>query len=310
MKASSSSKGPNVEGQKGLPTSRNQFSALMELDNTNEEPVRSPITTNDVSPLQDHTDRVRMHQSHHEPRNDITTRRVKGKDIIKAATENWTNLVNPFYRIESLPIEIPSGFSFKSSSKHNSQPIVKAPRDGQVDVHNVDPQAGNFQLLFSAGDVTHSRGRGSRLSGHRKFAQDTANRSFVDSEPAGPAGKRKRVSHCRVEAPSNTLHHLRPMTFLLVAVKVLLRSTSDHLALKVSTCFTPNSANRPLVRVIKKLELTQSSLFSWAKSCVGDISLCIKSLRDELDKLLSLELASAVNDKNHEILIRNELKHP
>ncbi|KAF3791191.1 hypothetical protein EJ110_NYTH14889 [Nymphaea thermarum] len=177
----------------------------MELDNTNEEPERSPITTNDTSPFQDHPNSVQVNQSLHEPRNNITTRRVKGKDIIKDSTENRTNLGNPFYQTERLPTEIPPSFSFKSSSKHQSQSLAKAPHNGQEVVHNVDPHAGNFQILFSAGSVTHSRGRSSRLSGHRKCAQETVNHSFADPKPIGPAGKRKRVSHCWVDAPSDAV---------------------------------------------------------------------------------------------------------
>ncbi|KAF3776821.1 hypothetical protein EJ110_NYTH47053 [Nymphaea thermarum] len=57
-------------------------------------------------------------------------------------------------------------------------------------------------LKEQKGGVTHSRGKGSRLSGHNKFAQDTPNHSFADPEPTGPARKRNRMSHCRVEAPS------------------------------------------------------------------------------------------------------------
>ncbi|KAF3778853.1 Transposon TX1 uncharacterized protein [Nymphaea thermarum] len=64
----------------------------------------------------------------------------------------------------------------------------------------------------------------------------------------------------------------------------------------------------PLVRLIKKLEFTRSNLSSWARNCVGDISLRIKALRAELDKVQSLEFASTSNDKNHEILIRKELQ--
>ncbi|KAF3783493.1 hypothetical protein EJ110_NYTH19500 [Nymphaea thermarum] len=175
--ASSSNKGPNLEGQKGLPISKNQFYAPMELDNTNEEPVRSPITTNDVSPRQDHTNRVRVHQSHNEHSNVIITRRVKSKDIIRAATKTQTNMANPFFRIER--------------------------------------------------GVTHSRGRSSRLSGHKKFAQDTTHRSLANPKPTGPAGKRKRA-----QWGSST------------DLRILPSLTSGHSDLKVPTSFTPNSANR------------------------------------------------------------------
>ncbi|KAF3774613.1 Transposon TX1 uncharacterized protein [Nymphaea thermarum] len=113
FKVASSSKGPIAPGQKNVPTSKNQFSALMDLDESQEvEPTRSPSTTNDAKPLEDKTNEVR--------------------------------------------------------------------------------------------GITHSRGRGSRLSGHRKFAQDTSNRSFANPDPAGPAGKRKRISLDRVDALADT----------------------------------------------------------------------------------------------------------
>ncbi|KAF3774462.1 hypothetical protein EJ110_NYTH45596, partial [Nymphaea thermarum] len=206
--------------------------------------------------------------------------------------------------------------------------------------------------------------------------------SFADLEPTGPAGKRKCVSHCQVEAPSDTAPPSQTNDFPTTGGEgnpseqftwsnnrlgaseilcrldwgfinniwkaqwgsftdlwILPRSTSDHSALKVSTSFTPNFANRffqfiyfqfwasrpqcnylvqeawssrvfgcPLMRVIKKLEITRSSLSSWARSCVGNISLRIKALRDELDKIQSLELASTISDKNYEILIHKELR--
>ncbi|KAF3779811.1 retrotransposable element ORF2 protein [Nymphaea thermarum] len=113
FKVASSSKGPIAPGQKNVPTSKNQFSALMDLDESQEEePTRSSSTTNDAKPLEDKTNEVR--------------------------------------------------------------------------------------------GITHSRGRGSRLSGHRKFAQDTSNRSFSNLDPAGPAGKRKRISLGRVDALADT----------------------------------------------------------------------------------------------------------
>ncbi|KAF3795807.1 hypothetical protein EJ110_NYTH02807 [Nymphaea thermarum] len=195
LKAASSSKGPIAQGQKSVPTSKNQFSALMDLDESQEEePTRSPSTTNDAKPLEDKTNEVRVN----------TSRRAKNKAIIRDVTENQTNLVNPFYRSESLPTEIPPGFSFKTLSQHKSLPLTKAPCDVQPELHTADPQESNFKVLFSTGGITHSRGRGSSLSGHRKFAQDTSNRSFANPDPAGPAGKRKRISLGRVDALADT----------------------------------------------------------------------------------------------------------
>ncbi|KAF3782183.1 hypothetical protein EJ110_NYTH34154 [Nymphaea thermarum] len=159
-----------------------------------EEPTRSPSTTNDAKPLEDKTNEVRVN----------TTRRAKNKAIIRDMTENQTNMANPFYRSGSLPTEIPPEFSFKTLSQHKSLPLTKAPCDVQPELHTADPQASNFKILFSTGGITHSRGRGNRLSGHRKFAQDTSNRSFANPDPAGPAGKHKRISLGRVDALADT----------------------------------------------------------------------------------------------------------
>ncbi|KAF3786522.1 Transposon TX1 uncharacterized protein [Nymphaea thermarum] len=198
FKVASSSKGPIAPGQKNVPTSKNQFSALMDLDESQEEePTRSPSTTNDAKPLEDKTNEVRVN----------STRRAKNKAIIRDVTENQTNMANPFYRSGSLPTEIPPpppGFSFKTLSQHKSLPLTKAPCDVQPELHTDDHQASNFKVLFSTGGITHSRGRGSRLCGHRKFAQDTSNRSFANPDPAGPAGKRKRISLGRVDALADT----------------------------------------------------------------------------------------------------------
>ncbi|KAF3790361.1 LINE-1 retrotransposable element ORF2 protein [Nymphaea thermarum] len=514
IKVSSSSKGPNVEGRKGLHTSKNQFTALMELDDNNEDPTESSLSTKDAPPPHEHTNRGPAQLPYQAPRVDTTIRRAKGKDIMRVETENQTSMGNPFYRTGNLPTDIPPGSSFTSSPKRNPQTVAKAPVDGQDDVHKADIQAGSFQLLFSAGGITHSRWRGSRLAGHRKSAQDTANRSFADPDPSGPAGKRKRVGPCWVEGSSDigppsqtndipnssgearnsarhdlllTMHHeaidcffifdtlihvdrlhpnsgilgsyatlsnsilcdgivrifcgWKPQKFsvsvfnmnrywillevtdkqthvkflaggiylppqyvervwaltvlqnilsdfhgptLLVGdfnamlvsqdktgcppnlnscssfnrldwglinnvwkdlwgshtdLRILPRSTSDHSALKVSTRFTPNSASRffqfryfqfwarrtqcnylvqeawslraygcPMVRVIKKLELTRSRLSNWAKNCVGDISLRIKALKEELDKVQSLELASSISDMNYVKLLCEELQ--
>ncbi|KAF3795612.1 LINE-1 retrotransposable element ORF2 protein [Nymphaea thermarum] len=141
MKASSSIKGPSVEGQKRLPTSKNQFRALMELDDTNEDPTKSSFTIKVVSSPQDHTNRGRVKLSFQTPRHDTTTRRAKGKGIMRDVTENQTSMVNPFHQTECMPSEIPPGFSFTSSPKHNPQAVAKAPYVGQEEVQKChDPQ--------------------------------------------------------------------------------------------------------------------------------------------------------------------------
>ncbi|KAF3789189.1 Transposon TX1 uncharacterized protein [Nymphaea thermarum] len=273
FKVASSSKGPIAPWQKNVPTSKNQFSALMDLDESQEvEPTRSPSTTNDAKPLEDKTNEVCVN----------STRRAKNKAIIRDVTENQTNMANPFYRSGSLPTEIPPGFSFKTLSQHKSLPLTKALCDVQPELHTDDPQASNFKVLFSTGGITHSRGRDSRLSGHRKFAQDTSNSSFANPDPAGPAGKRKRISLGRVDALADTSPPSQTSDFPTAVGE---GSVSDQ-----------------------KLEFTRSNLSSWARNCVGDISLRIKALRVELDKVQSLEFASTSNDKNHEILIRKELQ--
>ncbi|KAF3776489.1 hypothetical protein EJ110_NYTH47779 [Nymphaea thermarum] len=204
MKAPSSSKGPTVRGQRGISNSKNQFTALMELDDTNEVPTKSSFTTKVVSSPQDHTSRGSIQPSSQTPRHDTTTRRAKGKGIMREVTENQTSMGNPFHQTECMSSGIPPGFSFTSSPKHNPQVVAKTPYVGQEDVHNDDLKAGKFQNLFSTGSITQNRGRGSKKAGHRKSTQDTANRSFADPEPLGPAGKRKRVSLCRVEDSSET----------------------------------------------------------------------------------------------------------
>ncbi|XP_031487961.1 uncharacterized protein LOC116255992 [Nymphaea colorata] len=211
---------------------------------------------------------------------------------------------------------------------------------------------------IAQGEITHSCGRGSRWSDHRKFAQDTSNRSFANPEPAGPAGKRKRISLGKVEAladtspPSQTsdfhtgvgegivsIQHVNIDSFFIfdTLINVYRLHINSGLLGSYATMYNADMcdgvfryfhfwASRPqckylvqeawssrvfgcpLVRMIKKLEFTRSNLSSWARNCVGDISLCIKALRVELDKVQSIELASTDNDKNHEILIRKELQ--
>ncbi|KAF3790182.1 hypothetical protein EJ110_NYTH16845 [Nymphaea thermarum] len=159
LKAPSSSKGLTVRGQKGISNSKNQFTVLMELDDTNEVPTKSSFTTKVVSSPQDHTSRGSMQPSSQTPRHDTTTRRAKGKGIMREVTENQTSMGNPFHQTECMPSGIPPGFSFTSSPKHNPQVVAKTPYVGQEDVHNNDLKA---------------------------------------------AGKRKRVSLCRVEDSSET----------------------------------------------------------------------------------------------------------
>ncbi|KAF3785522.1 putative ribonuclease H protein [Nymphaea thermarum] len=243
----------------------------MKSDDTNEDPTKSSFTTKDISSPQDHTDRGRVQLSYQSPRNDTTTRSAKGKGIIRDVTKNHTSMVNPFYQTECLPSEIPHGFSFTSSPKHNPQAVAKAPYDGQEDVHNDNLKAG------TAGGITHSRGRGSRLAGHRKSAQDTTNRSFVDPKPSELAGKRKRVSHCRVEGSSD----IAPPS-----------QTNDISNSGSEDIFTSGPEDHIVITLFKRLGVREFMAAPW----------------EELDKVQSLEMASTVNDMNYEKLLREELQ--
>ncbi|KAF3777498.1 putative ribonuclease H protein [Nymphaea thermarum] len=214
---------PPIQGLIPMRRPKNQFTALMELDDTNEDPMKSSFTIKVVSSPQDRTSRGSVQPSSQTPRHDTTTRRAKGKGIMRDVTENQTSM----------------------------------------------------GVSLIAAEV------GSRMAGRRKSAQDTANHSFADPKPLRPAGKRKRVSLCRVEGSSE----IDPPS-----------QTND-----VST-------SGGEVRVIKKLEFTRSSLSNWARSCVDDISLRIKAVREELDKVQSLGMTSTVNDINYEKLLHEELQ--
>ncbi|KAF3776428.1 retrotransposable element ORF2 protein [Nymphaea thermarum] len=150
LKAASSSKGPIAHGQKSVPTSKNQFSALKDLDESQEEePTRSPSNINDAKPLEDKTNEVHVN----------TTRRAKNKAIIKDVTENQTNMVNPFYRSGSLPNEIPdtSNRSFANPDPAGPAGKRKCISLGRVDaLADTSPpsQTSDFPTAIGEGSVS------------------------------------------------------------------------------------------------------------------------------------------------------------